>query len=352
MKNRVALSIVFLALSSGYLYGQECVMCFKSDGTQVPPGRSWAESRNGVTYNCTCTSSGPRCTSSSSGGSSGGSSSGNSTQEIMTSLVGNMFQNLLNNLFNSSSSSSEESSSSQSSSSGSTYTAPALSQEEIDEMIAKQKAWKAQVDKLQGDYNKVLNEKFADQQKNAANDLKNRFVKSEATKTIKQLNCAARKQIGDARLVLNGSANLKDLETPLENMRASADFTQKPDADCQPIEVKIPEVTVQNPVGFQQMMYQSIQMKADSISVNGALLKQRQSNLKKTIEEKKQEISTLEQKPKADNDADKIKAAALAALKAANDEEKLVEDEIVNNQKGLDALEKLRSTYDIKEQKK
>lgn len=348
MRNKIVLSMLFLALGCGYLYGQECVMCYKSDGTKVSPGRSWTESRNGVTYNCTCSSSGPRCTSSSGGG--GGSSSGNSTNEIMTNLVGNMFQNLLNNLFNSSSSSSEESSSSQSS--GSSYTAPALSQEEIDAMIAQNKAWKEQVDKLQADYSKLVNEKFADQQKVAANDLKNRFAKSEATKTIKQLNCAARKHIGDARLLLNGSASLKDLETPMEDLRASADFTQKPNADCQPIEIKIPEVTAQNPVGFQQMMYQSIQMKADSISVNSALLKQRQTNLKKTIEEKKQEISAIEQKPKADNDADKLKAAALAALKAANDEEKLVEDEIVSNQKGLDALEKLRSTYDIKDQKK
>jgi hypothetical protein len=281
------------------------------------------------------------------GSSGGGYSSGNSAQEIMTNAIGNLFQNLLTNLFNSSSSSSDESSSS-----GSSSTTYQMSQEEVDAAIASQKAWKAQVEKLQGDYNKVLNEKFADQQKNAANDLKNRFVKSEATKTIKQLNCAARKHIGDARLVLNGSANLKDVDTPLEDLRSSADFTKQPDVDCQPIEVKIPEVTVQNPVGFQQMMYQTVQNKADSISVIASLLKQRQTNLKKTIEEKQQEIKTIEQQPKHNKDADKLKAAALAALNAANEEETTVENEITNSQKGLDALEKIRSTYDLKEQKK
>ena len=350
MKNNILTFCFFLcivAVTGGY--AQECVMCYKSDGSHVSPGRSWTESRNGTTYNCTCTSSGPRCTSSSSGGSGGGYSSGNSTQDIMTSVVANAFQNLLNNLFSSSDNSSEESSSN-SGSTTSAYTGP--SQEEIDAAIARQKAWKEQVDKLQSDYKKVLNEKFADQQKSTADDFKNRFVKSEATKAIKQLNCAAQKHIGDARLVLNGSVSLKELNTPLEDARSSADFTQKPDMDCQPIEVKIPEVTVQNPVGFQQMMYQTIQSKADSITIAGALLKQRQTNLKKTIEEKQQEVKTIEQQPKNNNDTDKLKAAALAALQAANDEEKTVEDEIVKSQKGLDALEKLRSTYDIKDQKK
>ncbi len=351
MKNKILLAAFLLFAGNMFVYGQECVMCYKSNGNQVAVGSSWSESRNGVTYTCKCTSSGPRCTSSSGGssGSGGGYSSGNTTNEIMTNFVGNAFQALLNSLFNSSSA--EESSSSSSSSSGSTYTAPALSQEEIDEIIAKQKAWKEQVSKLQGDYTKLVNEKFADQQKIAANDLKNRFVRSEAVKVIKKQNCTAKKHIGDARLVLNGKATLQELETPLENARASADFPNQPTPDCGEIEIRIPEVNVQNPVGFQQIMYQTIQAKADSISVSASLLQQRQVNLKKTIAEKKQEMQTLEEQPNKTKTDGKTKADILAALNAANEEEKMVEEEIGKNQKGLDALEKLRSTYDIPEKK-
>jgi hypothetical protein len=342
MKNKIYIGLFLVFAGIVVVNAQECVTCYKSNGTPVNVGApSWNESRNGISYTCTCTSSGPRCSSTSSGG--GGYSSGNSTQEIMTSVVGNLFQNLLNSIFNSSD---ESTSGTQSSSSGSASTYQ-MSQEDIDAAIASQKAWKAQVDKLQGDYNKVLNEKFADQQKNAANDLKNRFVRSEATKAIKQLNCAARKHIGDARLVLNGSASLKDIDTPLGDLRSSADFTGQPEVDCQPIEVKIPEVTVQNPVGFQQMMYQTIQLKADSISVVAASLRGQKNNLKKTIDEKKSELEKLS----AQNDED-LKKKAREALAAAQELEQQVDVEIDKNQKGLDALEKIRSTYDIKEQKK
>ena len=342
--------VTMLAFSPCLLYAQECVTCYKSNGDHVPVnGPSWDESRNGVSYSCVCTKSGPRCTpqgSSQSGGSS--SSSGNSQTDMMKSLLEPQLQNFFNNLFSPSDNSSDNSSSSDNSTTY-TYTPPPPTEEELREAKEKQERWQAQIQKVKDECVKQINDTFTDQQKSTANDFKNRYAKSEAIKKLKQAGCEAYSSLEAAKSIMSGSSSLKDVDGQMEGLRANADFTQKKDSDCPGIKYEVPEVTAFNPVSFQEMVYESVKYKADSISVNVALLKEREKNVKKNVEEKKQAVEEIKQQPK--NDSKQIQDA-MAALNDAMEEEKQVNEEINKSQKSIEALDKLRSTYDLEKPRK
>ena len=181
---------------------------------------------------------------------------------MVQSVVTPLIQGLFDWIFSSSTDNNNNSSGS-----NSIYISPPPTEEEIRLAKEKQEKWKEQVQKVQAEYSQILNEKFSDLQKNTADDFKNRIVKSEAIKNIKQLNCAANQSIEAAKIVLQGKDNFNNLEGSLESMRSLSDFTNLKSSDCPEIKYVIPEVTVSNPVGFQQMIYQTVKYKADSIGV-------------------------------------------------------------------------------------
>ena len=285
----IILCSVVLAFPVSSLAQIEAVECYTSKGTAVAPGGTWREIYNGVEYECTCRKSGgPDCVpiSSSSSSSNSNSGSGDFNQQMVQSVVAPLIQGLFDWIF-------APSTDNSSSSSNTVYTSPPPTEEEIRLYKEKQEKWKEQVQKVKDKYTQVVNEKFSDQQKNTVNDFKNRIAKSEAIKNIKQLNCASQQSIEAAKIVLQGKDNFKDLEGSLENMRSLSDFTNLKLPDCPEIKYEIPEVTVSNPVGFQQMLYQTIKYKADSITVNVALLKEKEKNIQKVIEEKKQVVEEI-----------------------------------------------------------
>ncbi len=272
-------------------------------------------------------------------GSSGG---GDFNQQLVQSIAAPLIQGLFDWIF---SPSTDDNSSS--SGSGTVYVSPPprpLTEEEIRLIKEKQEKWREQVQKVQAEYSQILNEKFSDQQKNTANTFKNRIVKSEAMKNIKQLNCASQQSIEAAETVLQGNGNFEDPNGSLENMRSLSDFTN---TDCPDIKYEIPDVTVSNPIGFQQMIYQTVKYKADSIKVNVALLKEKETSIKKVIEEKKQVVEELKSKPPDNNTGDQLLKEALELLNESVEEGKKVNDELIKSKNSLENLENIRSTYDL-----
>ncbi len=165
-------------------------------------------------------------------------------------------------------------------------------------------------------------------------------------KNIKQLNCASRQSIEAAETVLQGNGNFDDPDGSLENARSVSDFTNPKSSDCPQIKYEIPDVSAANPVGFQQMIYQAVKYKADSIKVNAELLKEKEAGIKKIIEEKKQVVEELKLKP-PENDSDQLLKEALAALNESVDEGNKVADELIKSKNSLENLENIRSTYDL-----
>ncbi len=348
LEKLIILCSVVLVFPVSALAQIEAVECYTSKGTAVAPGGTWRENYNGVEYECTCRKSGgPDCVPiSSSSSSNSNSGSGDFNQQMVQSVVAPLIQGLFDWIFTPSTDNS-------SSSSNTVYTSPPPTEEEIRLFKEKQEKWKEQVQKVKAEYTQIVNEKFSDQQKNTVNDFKNRVAKSEAIKNIKQLNCASYQSIEAAKIVLQGKDNFKDLEGSLENMRSLSDFTDLKLPDCPEIKYEIPEVTVSNPVSFQQMLYQTIKYKADSITVNVALLKEKEKNIQKVLEEKKQIVEAIKLQPPAkDNKSDQLLKDALDALNEALEEDKKVNEEITNNQKSIEVLEKIRSTYDLDQSQK
>ena len=344
LEKLIILCSVVLVFPHSALAQIEAVECYTSKGTAVAPGGTWREIYNGVEYECTCRKSGgPDCVpiSSSSSSSNSNSGSGDFNQQMVQSVVAPLIQGLFDWIF-------APSTDNSSSSSNTVYTSPPPTEEEIRLFKEKQEKWKEQVQKVKAEYTQIVNEKFSDQQKNTVNDFKNRVAKSDAIKNIKQLNCASHQSIEAAKIVLQGKDNFKDLEGSLENMRSLSDFTDLKLPDCPEIKYEIPEVSVSNPVGFQQMLYQTIKYKADSITVSVALLKEKEKNIQKVLEEKKQIVEEIKLQPPAkDNKSDQLLKDALDALNEALEEDKKVNEELLNSQKSIEALENIRSTYDL-----
>ncbi len=290
-----------------------------------------------------------KCDGTSSTSYGGSSGSGDFNQQLVETVAAPLIQGLFDWIF---SPSTDENTTSQGHSN--VYVSPTprpLTEEEIRLAKEKQEKWKQQVEKVQAEYSQILSENFSDQQKNTANDFKNRIVKSEAMKNIKQLNCASQQSIEAAETVLLGNGNFEDPDGSMENMRSLSDFTNPKSSDCPEIKYVIPDVSTANPVGFQQMIYQAVKYKADSIKVNVELLKEKETSIKKVIEEKKQAVEELKLNP-PENDGDQLLKEALAALNESVEEGNSVDAELNKSKTSLENLENIRSTYDLEKPQK
>lgn len=329
----------------------ETVECYTSTGEPVSAGGTWYETYNGVQYKCTCRKSGGTdCVPVGSNSSNNGSnnSSGSFETQMVESIVAPLIENFFDWLF---SPSTESSSSNNNNYSSTTYNYQPT-EEELKEYKEQNEKWKEHVNKVKEEFSKVYNQKFTDQKKNTVDDFNNRIAKSEAIKTIKQLNCAAYQSLEAYELVKEDINNFKELETALENSQSLADFSSKNSSDCPPIRYEIPEVTVSNPIGFQQVLYQKIKLKADSLTLNTVQLKEKEKNIKQVVEEKKKLVEEIKLLPPEKKKDDKLMQDALDALKEALDEEKNVNEEILINDKSIEKLENIRSTYDLEKPKK
>lgn len=89
-----ALMCLFLLVFS-HARSQQAVACYDSRGNMYSVGSSWTDVHNGVNYHCRCTSSGPSCTPTS----SGGGSTYNFNADLQTTVAATMVQGLINWIF-------------------------------------------------------------------------------------------------------------------------------------------------------------------------------------------------------------------------------------------------------------
>jgi hypothetical protein len=328
--------------------GISCEGCFDGDGNSVGCGSTWTVVYNGTEYNCRCVcgvGGGPECTpvSSSSSSYSSGSSGSDFRTDLATMVIGGLF-NALNNWLNSPTPSQNKQSSA--ANSPAYHEMTAAEKAEIEKRQAEYRQHvKEQVDKATEEYSKQINGSFTDRQTAMAVDFKTKLVKSESVRTIRQLNCAAFSSIRAAKINCT-SIDFNSLDGAMEQSRASADFTSGLPSDCPEITINIPDVVSSHPVGFQQMFYQALKFKADSINRHVTLLKDSGRDIQKKIEEKKAVVEKL----KSDNDAgqnnDKLMQEALKALKESEDQQDELTEEIKASEKNVELYDMIRSTYD------
>lgn len=361
-----ALAFVLLGLCSS-LQAQENVLCFTSGGDKVPCGKSWSEVKDGVTYNCLCNCPyAPSCTpvNSSSGG-GGYSPSGGSLESALEPVFEQMFDNLFKWLFSPSSSSGTPKQTQQTvQSREEAAAAEAAYQKRQEEYKAKVLE---QLSQAKDQFEQQRNAKFGAQRNAAANDLKDRVAKSEATKAVRQANCAAFTSLEAVKSELYDFSDFTNPNGEAEQTRKGADFTTGT-LPCPEVLPQVQEVTVAQPICFQEQFYQYVKQRSDSIKVKVEALKEKKATNDKVIEEKKQKIAEAQQviekqkaeiKPEIPNtpqteednllllEALKLQENSSAELKTAEETEKKMEEEIVLNEKNISALEKMRSTYDV-----
>jgi hypothetical protein len=352
------LLISFIVILSSYtLRAQiEVVQCYTSTGSPVVAGDKWYETYNGVEYECICDKSiGADCVpiSSSSSSSNYTSSTNDLNGQIMQSIVEPLFQNLLDWIFSPSTPTNTTNSSEYDRAQWEAQN------EEYNRLHAEyQKKVLEQVTKANTEYTNYTKEKFENQKQSTVNEFKNRVAKSESVKNIKILNCAASRSLEISHLVIDGQLDFSDLTGPAEDLRALSDFENIKLSDCPEIEVKVPEVTTVNRVAFQEVFFQTIKMKSDSIGIKVGLIKQKEKKIKEVIVEKEKIVEQLKSKEPVVSETnqnkaeeDKLLQEALDALNEAEEEEKKVLEEIQKSEKDIEQLEKIRSVYDIKEKK-
>ena len=338
---------VILVFSATAVAQIETVGCFTSWHELIKPGHSWDEDYNGVKYRCTCNGDGTtscvKKSSSSSSTSNNNSSGGNNLNgQIMQSVVAPLMQNFFNWLFSPSDDQQQESSAED-------QAKIKAQNEEYERLAAEYKAKvKEQVDNLSNEYNDSMKEKFEDQKKSTVNDIKNKVAQSESVKLIKQLNCSAFQSLEAAKMISSGDIDFKDLNGDLENSSKLADLTAGKKSGCPEIKYNVREVTAVNPVGFQQVFYETIKQKADSITVSVALLKVKDDKIKSDIGEKEKAVDQLKTNPPKNGDDDQLMKDALKSLNDAVEEEKKVNEELTKDQKNIEQIEQVRSVYDIK----
>jgi len=354
MKNRIFYFLLVAGLLTLLLPAESCAQsgiscegCFDGDGRAVGCGSTWTVVYNGTQYNCRCVcgvGGGPDCTpvsSSSSSSSYSSGSSGDFRTDLATMVIGGLF-NALNNWLNSPTPSQNKQASS----------APAyheMSAEEKAEIERKQAEYRQhvqeQVDKASEEYTKQINGSFTDKQTAMAVDFKTKLVKSESVKTIKQLNCAAYNSIQAAKLNCRNT-DFSTLDGSMEQARSTADFANGLSSDCPEIKIKIPDVVPSHPVGFQQMFYQTVKFKADSINKHVLLLKESGKAIQKKIEEKKSAVEKLKSDKNAVQNNDQLMQEALKALKESEDQQDELTEEIKASEKNIELYDMIRSTYD------
>ena len=324
----------------------EAVECYTSSGRPIPAGGTWNETYNGVEYDCTCRKSGgPDCvpiSSSSSSSSNNNSGSNDLNGQILESVVTPLIQNLFDWIFSPSTPNSNSNEYNEEK--------RKAENEEYERKAAEYRAqMKEHIEKLNNEYVQSMKEKFEDKKQTTVNDFKNRIVKSDAVKNIKQLNCAAYQSLEALKMISQDNGDFSDLNGPLENSRQLADFTASKTSNCPEIIIKVPEVTVSNPRGFQQLFFETVKHKTDSMTVSVVLLKEKDKQIKSDIVEKEKVVEQLKTvKPTKEGNDDQLMKDALNALNEAVEEEKKVTDELSKSEKDIELLEKLRSVYDVK----
>lgn len=351
IRKLVFFAAVFILNAVGTAVAQiEVVGCFTSDHQLITPGNSWNEEYNGVAYRCTCNGDGTTsCVPLSSNTSGYSSGSGSPETQMLEGILQPLFQNLFEWIF------STDSPGSTSSSNEYDRAELEAQNEEYARIQAEyQKKVLEQVTKANTEYSTFIRQKFENQKQSTVNEFKNRIAKSESVKNIKLLNCAASRSLEISRLVIDGQLNFSDLTGPAEDLRDLSDFENIKLSDCPEIEIKVPEVTVVNPVAFQEVFFQTIKMKSDSIGVKVGLIKEKEKKIKEVIVEKEKVVEQLKSKEPVVNetnqnkaDDDKLLQEALNALNEAIEEEKKVTEELQKSEKDIEQLEKIRSVYDI-----
>lgn len=328
----------------------ETVECYTSSGKAVAPGSVWYENYNGVQYECTCSrQGGADCVPVQSSPSGSTSSSYNYQTEIMQSVVAPLIQNLFDWIFSPSenSSNSEGYDQAERDAENEKYR---KANEEYKRKVMEQ------VTKANDEYTTLLKDKFENQKQLTVNSFKDRIAKSESSKNIKLLNCAAYRSIEISKAVIEGELDFRELTGPLENLRVLGDFENNKNTDCPEVKISVPEVTAVSPISFQEMFFQSVKMKSDSITVKVGIIKEKERKLKEVITEREKMVQQLKKTEKPDNnetnnDNDKLLQEALNALNEALEEEKKVTEELLKNEKDIEQLEKIRGVYDIEQKK-
>jgi hypothetical protein len=346
---------IFLLNAAGAAVAQiEVVGCFTSDHQLISPGNSWDEEYNGVKYRCTCNGDGTTsCVPLSSNTSGYSTGSGSPEAQIVEGILQPLFQNLFEWIF------STDTASSTSNSNEYDRAEWEAQNEEYARMQAEyQKKVLEQVTKANTEYSTYVKQKFENQKQSTVNEFKNRIAKSESVKNIKLLNCAASRSLEISHLVIDGQLDFRDLTGPAEDLRALSDFENIKLSDCPEIEIKVPEVTAVNPIAFQEVFFQTIKLKSDSIGIKVGLIKEKEKKIKEVIVEKEKIVEQLKSKEPVVSETnqnkaeeDKLLQEALDALNEAEEEEKKVLEEIQQSEKDIEQLEKIRSVYDIKEKK-
>jgi hypothetical protein len=346
-------SVSYLCLMTGILslitlvsvqaQGIEKVACVDQSGRSVPCGGSWTVVYQGITYNCVCNCSGQDdCTAVSSGSSSSSGSYGSGSSDYREVIVGAVIQGLFNNLNRWLNSPSEPKAQNQ----------PAQTHEMTDaekaEMERKQEEYRQkvleQVTRASDEYNKQVNQNFNTAQEATLTDFKTRLTRSEATKTIKQLNCAAYTSIEAARLACQ-TDDLSTIGGPLDQARAKADFTSGLPDDCPPIKVSVPDVTPEHPVGFQQYFYNTVRYKSDSVTLRVKALKEADAKMQSETKEKEAVVEKIKTQSQDKNDPQLLRA--MKELEEARQKQQQITDEIKTCQKNIDLYDIMRSTFDV-----
>jgi hypothetical protein len=353
MKNNSLYALFIAGLLSGFpviqsgAQGISKVGCFDQSGHLVECGNVWYPVKDGVTYKCVCNCNGTdQCTplsSSSSSNNNYSSGSNDIRMTVATAVVGGLF-NALNKWINSSSSN-NTSSSAQSK-------APAtreLTEAEKAEIERKRAEYRQrvldQVNHASAEYATQMNQDFSQKQQSTVNDLKTKFVRSESVKSIKQVNCAAYKSILAAKE--NCKLDINSFTGSMEQAKSTADFASGIPSDCPEITFNIPDVTPAQPIGFQQVYYETVKYKSDSINSHVSMLKESNKVIQKNIDEKKQVVEKLKSDDLTPGKNDQLLQEAMKALNESKEEQESITEEIKASEKNLEIYDMMRSAYDV-----
>jgi hypothetical protein len=207
------------------------------------------------------------------------------------------------------------------------------------------------------------NKNFKEQQKLAADDMKNRVAKSEAIKSVKLANCSAFQSLKATKFVLDGIT--KNSENSAETERRLSEFTNSNQFECPEIKYDVAEVTTTQKVSFQELYYQYIEHQSDSIKKTLEVLNYNKANNDRVIEEKKQKveevtkvIEKIKVEPSTNNTDDQLLKDAMKELELSNNELQTAEElnlkmkeEIELKEKNVSTLDNMRKLYDKEEEK-
>ena len=320
--------------------------CFDQSGHVVDCGETWYPVKDGVTYKCVCNCSGAdqcvQASSSSSYSNSYSSGSGDIRVDVASAVIGGLF-NALDRWLNSPAPAPKSYSNSTSS------PEKELTPAEKAEIERKQAEYRQkvleQINNATAEYSKQINTSFDEKKEATLSDMKTKYVRSESVKSIKQLNCAAYESIEAAKQ--NCKPDFNSLEGSMEQARSSADFGSGLPSDCPEIKYTLPDVTPEQPVGFQQVYYEAVRYKADSINTHVTLLKETNKEIQKQIEEKEAAIVKLKAEDQTKPDSDKLLEEAMKALNDAKEEQENVTAEIKTSEKNIELYDIMRSAYDV-----